>query len=107
MVVSTDRPRIDTDLVHRPRALRADRHAFELFAARRASFSLLERGGLPAVAALPMLAFSAPSSSCATPCVADRGAADTVRHAGDPDRLRLGPAVGRIALDLAAMLVGA
>lgn len=34
--------------------------AFELFAARRASFSLLQRGGLPAVAALPMLAFSAP-----------------------------------------------
>ena len=34
--------------------------AFELFAERRASFSLLERGGIGAVAALPMLAFGAP-----------------------------------------------
>ncbi|GJD74845.1 MULTISPECIES: DUF6949 family protein [Methylobacterium] len=34
--------------------------AFELFTARRASFSLLERGGVTAVAALPMLAFGAP-----------------------------------------------
>lgn len=34
--------------------------AFELFTAHRASFSLLERGGVTAVAALPMLAFGAP-----------------------------------------------
>lgn len=34
--------------------------AYELFTARRASFSLLERGGVAAAAALPMLAFSAP-----------------------------------------------
>ena len=34
--------------------------AFELFTERRASFSLLERGGVTAVAALPMLAFGAP-----------------------------------------------
>ncbi len=33
---------------------------FELVSDRRASFSLLERGGVEAVAALPILAFSAP-----------------------------------------------
>lgn len=33
---------------------------FELFTARRASFSLLERGGVAAMAALPILAFGAP-----------------------------------------------
>ncbi len=50
--------------------------AFELFAARRASFNLLGRGGVLAVVALPLLAFSRPSSSCATPCAAaaSRGA---------------------------------
>lgn len=35
-------------------------NAFELFTARRASFSLLERGGVSAMAAIPVLAFSAP-----------------------------------------------
>lgn len=34
--------------------------AFELFTQRRASFHLLENGGVTAVAALPMLAFTAP-----------------------------------------------
>ncbi len=34
--------------------------AFELFTERRASFHLLEAGGVAAVAALPMLAFTAP-----------------------------------------------
>jgi len=34
--------------------------AFELVTRTRASFSLLERGGVVAVASLPMLAFSAP-----------------------------------------------
>ncbi len=34
--------------------------AFELVTHRRASFSLLERGGVVALASLPMLAFSAP-----------------------------------------------
>ena len=34
--------------------------AFELFTERRASFSLLERGGVSAAAALPVLAFTAP-----------------------------------------------
>ncbi|GJE26051.1 DUF6949 family protein [Methylobacterium organophilum] len=34
--------------------------AFELVTERRASFTLLEKGGVFAVAALPMLAFSAP-----------------------------------------------
>ena len=34
--------------------------AFELFTEKRASFNLLERGGVAAAAALPVLAFSAP-----------------------------------------------
>jgi hypothetical protein len=34
--------------------------AFELFTNRRASFELLKRGGLMAVASIPVLAFSAP-----------------------------------------------
>lgn len=34
--------------------------AFELFTERRASFNLLDRGGVSAAAALPVLAFSAP-----------------------------------------------
>ena len=34
--------------------------AFELLTERKASFSLLERGGLGAIASLPMLAFGAP-----------------------------------------------
>ena len=34
--------------------------AFELLTARKASFSLLERGGVAAFASLPMLAFGAP-----------------------------------------------
>lgn len=34
--------------------------AFELFTERRASFELLERGGVSAIAALPVLAFGAP-----------------------------------------------
>lgn len=34
--------------------------AFELFTARRASFSLLSKGGVLAVACLPILALSAP-----------------------------------------------
>ena len=34
--------------------------SFELFTAQRASFRLLEAGGVSAIAALPMLAFTAP-----------------------------------------------
>ena len=44
--------------------------AFELVSDRRASFSLLQRGGVGAVAALPILAFGAPSSFCVTPSAA-------------------------------------
>jgi len=83
--------------------------AFELFAARRASFSLLERGGLPAVAALPMLAFSAPF-------IILRNTVRGRRIEGRPMPFVMlatviacgwGLLSGRVALDLAAMLVGA
>ncbi|MGU3666278.1 DUF6949 family protein [Methylobacterium sp. A49B] len=83
--------------------------AFELFAARRASFNLLERGGLPAVAALPMLAFSAPF-------IILRNTVRGRRIEGRPMPFVMlatviacgwGLLSGRVALDLAAMLVGA
>ncbi|MCJ2093749.1 MULTISPECIES: DUF6949 family protein [unclassified Methylobacterium] len=83
--------------------------AFELFAARRASFSLLERGGLPAVAALPMLAFSAPF-------IILRNTLRGRKIEGRPMPFVMlatviacgwGLLSGRVALDLAAMLVGA
>ncbi|MBE7200694.1 MAG: hypothetical protein INR70_23215 [Parafilimonas terrae] len=82
--------------------------AFELFAARQASFSLLERGGLPAVAALPMLAFSAPF-------IILRNTVRGRRIEGRPIPFVMLATViacgwsllsGRVALDLAAMLVG-
>jgi hypothetical protein len=82
--------------------------AFELFAARRASFSLLGRGGLPAVAALPMLAFSAPF-------IILRNTVRGRRIEGRPIPFVMLATViacgwsllsGRVALDLAAMLVG-
>jgi hypothetical protein len=83
--------------------------AFELFAARRASFSLLERGGLRALAALPMLAFSAPF-------IILRNTVRGRRIEGRPMPFVMLATViacgwsllsGRVALDLAAMLVGA
>ena len=83
--------------------------AFELFAARRASFSLLERGGLSAVAALPVLAFSAPF-------IILRNTVRGRRLEGRPMPFVMLATViacgwsllsGRVALDLAAMLVGA
>jgi hypothetical protein len=82
--------------------------AFELFAARRASFRLLERGGLPAVAALPMLAFSAPF-------IILRNTVRGRRIEGRPMPFVMLATIvacgwsllsGRVALDLAAMLVG-
>jgi hypothetical protein len=83
--------------------------AFELFAERRASFSLLERGGLAALAALPMLAFSAPF-------IILRNTVRGRRIEGRPIPFVMLATViacgwsllsGRVALDLAAMLVGA
>lgn len=83
--------------------------AFELFAARRASFSLLERGGIGAVAALPMLAFGAPF-------IILRNTVRGRRIEGRPIPFVMlatviacgwGLLSGRVALDLAAMIVGA
>lgn len=82
--------------------------AFELFAARRASFNLLERGGFPAVAALPLLAFSAPF-------IILRNTVRGRRIEGRPFPFVMlatmiacgwGLVSGRVALNLAAMIVG-
>ena len=83
--------------------------AFELFTERRASFSLLERGGVTAVAALPMLAFGAPF-------IILRNTVRGRKIEGRPMPFVMlatviacgwGLLSGRVALDLAAMLVGA
>lgn len=82
---------------------------FELVSDRRASFSLLERGGVEAVAALPILAFSAPF-------IILRNTVRGRRIEGRPIPFVMLATViacgwsllsGRVALDLAAMLVGA
>ncbi|MDR7038343.1 MULTISPECIES: DUF6949 family protein [Methylobacterium] len=83
--------------------------AYELFTERRASFSLLERGGVAAVAALPVLAFSAPF-------IILRNTVRGRRIEGRPIPFVMlatmiacgwGLISGRIAIDLAALLVGA
>lgn len=83
--------------------------AFELLAERQASFSLLERGGIGAVAALPMLAFGAPF-------IILRNTLRGRRIEGRPIPFVMlatviacgwGSLSGRVALDLAAMIVGA
>lgn len=83
--------------------------AFELFTAHRASFSLLERGGVAAVAALPILAFSAPF-------IILRNTVRGRRIEGRPIPFVMlatmiacgwGLLSGRVALDLAALIVGA
>lgn len=82
--------------------------AFELFAARRASFTLLERGGISAVAALPLLAFSAPF-------IILRNTVRGRRIEGRPFPFVMlatmvacgwGLVSGRVALNLASMIVG-
>ena len=83
--------------------------AFELFTERRASFSLLEGGVVVAVAALPVLAFSAPF-------IILRNTVRGRRIEGRPIPFVMlatiiacgwGLLSGRVALDLAALLVGA
>ena len=83
--------------------------AFELFAARRASFNLLERGGLPAVAALPMLAFSAPFIILRNTVRGRRIERRPMPFVMLATVIACGWSLlsGRVALDLAAMLVGA
>ncbi|MGU3539737.1 DUF6949 family protein [Methylobacterium sp. A54F] len=83
--------------------------AFELFTTRRASFSLLERGWVEAAAALPMLAFTAPF-------IILRNTVRGRRIEGRPIPFVMLATViacgwsllsGRVALDLAALIVGA
>ncbi|WP_431311068.1 DUF6949 family protein [Methylobacterium nigriterrae] len=83
--------------------------AFELFTERRASFSLLEAGGVAALAALPVLAFSAPF-------IILRNTVRGRRIEGRPIPFVMlatmiacgwGLLSGRVALDLAALIVGA
>ena len=83
--------------------------AFELFAARRASFSLLERGGLAAVVALPMLAFSAPFIILRNTVRGRRIEGRPIPFVMLATMIACGWSLlsGRVALDLAAMLVGA
>jgi hypothetical protein len=82
--------------------------AFEWLAARKASFTLLAQGGLPAVAALPLLAFSAPF-------IILRNTVRGRRIEGRPFPVVMlatmiacgwGLLSGRVALNLAAMLAG-
>jgi hypothetical protein len=83
--------------------------AFELFAARRASFSLLQRGGLPAVVALPMLAFSAPFIILRNTVRGRRIERRPMPFVMLATIIACGWSLlsGRVALDLAALLVGA
>ncbi len=83
--------------------------AFELFTTRRASFNLLWLGGVTAVAALPMLAFGAPF-------IILRNTLRGRRIEGRPIPFVMlatiiacgwGLLSGRVALDLAALVVGA
>ena len=80
----------------------------ELLTARKASFSLLERGGVSAFASLPMLAFGAPF-------IILRNTVRGRRIEGRPMPFVMLATIiacgwsllsGRVALDLAAMLVG-
>ncbi|MCJ2006555.1 DUF6949 family protein [Methylobacterium sp. HMF5984] len=83
--------------------------AFELCTTRRASFNLLGLGGVTAVAALPMLAFGAPF-------IILRNTLRGRRIEGRPIPFVMlatiiacgwGLLSGRVALDLAALVVGA
>ena len=83
--------------------------AFELLTERQASFSLLERGGVAAVAALPVLAFGAPF-------IILRNTVRGRRIEGRPIPFVMLATIvacgwsllsGRVALNLAALIVGA
>ena len=83
--------------------------AFELFAAKRASFNLLERGGLPAVAALPLLAFSAPFIILRNTVRGRRMERRPIPFVMIATMIACGWSLmsGRVALDLAHMIAGA
>lgn len=83
--------------------------AFEMVTARRASFSLLERGGMAAVAALPMLAFSAPFIILRNTVRGRRIERRPIPFVMLATIIACGWSLlsGRVALDLAALVVGA
>jgi len=83
--------------------------AFELFTARRASFSLLERGGVTAVAALPMLAFGAPFIILRNTLRGRRFERRPIPFVMIATMIACGWSLmsGRVALDLAHMIAGA
>lgn len=82
--------------------------AFELFTARRASFSLLERGGVTAVAALPMLAFGAPFIILRNTVRGRRFERRPIPFVMIATIIACGWSLmsGRVALDLAHLIVG-
>ena len=83
--------------------------AFEMCTARRASFSLLERGGVTAVAALPMLAFGAPFIILRNTLRGRRIEGRPIPFVMLATIIACGWSLlsGRVALDLAALVVGA
>ncbi|MEA1833597.1 hypothetical protein U8607_16045 [Methylobacterium durans] len=83
--------------------------AYELFTERRASFSLLERGGVAAVAVLPVLAFSAPFIILRNTVRGRRIEGRPIPFVMLATMIACGWSLisGRIAIDLAALLVGA
>ncbi|MGC5777889.1 DUF6949 family protein [Methylobacterium sp. NFXW15] len=82
--------------------------AFELFAARRASFNLLERGGVLTVVALPLLAFSAPFIILRNTVRGRRIEGRPVPFVMLATMIACGWSLlsGRLALNLAAMIAG-
>ncbi|KQO70365.1 hypothetical protein ASF22_16250 [Methylobacterium sp. Leaf87] len=83
--------------------------AFELFTEHRASFSLLERGGVTAVAALPMLAFGAPFIILRNTVRGRRFERRPIPFVMIATMIACGWSLmsGRVALDLAHLIVGA
>ena len=82
--------------------------AFELVSDRRASFSLLERGGVGAVAALPILAFGAPFIILRNTVRGRRIERRPIPFVMIATIIACGWSLlsGRIALDLAHMITG-
>ena len=82
--------------------------AFELLTERRASFSLLERGGVTAVAALPMLAFGAPFIILRNTVRGRRFERRPIPFVMIATMIACGWSLmsGRVALDLAHMIAG-
>jgi hypothetical protein len=82
--------------------------AFELLTERRASFSLLDRGGVAAVAVLPVLAFSAPFIILRNTLRGRRFERRPIPFVMIATVIACGWSLlsGRVALDLAHLIVG-